>query len=192
MIVMIDNYCSFTYNQVHLFGDIGVNVKLLRNDAVSLEDIIALNPEKLIVSSGPCTPNEAGVSLDAIKHFAGKIPILGICLGHQAIGQAFGGKVVHSKQIMHGKTSLVYHNGKGVFKNIDSPFTAVRYHSLAVEKESLPGCFEITAWTENEDGSFDEIMGIKHKEFAIEGVQYHPESLCSEFGLEQCRNFLKG
>jgi len=190
MLLMIDNYCSFTYNQVHLFGDIGVDVNLIRNDETSIEQLEKLQPEKIVISSGPCTPNEAGISLDAIKHFAGKTPILGICLGHQAIGQAFGGKVVHSHKIMHGKTSKVFHNNTGVFKNLPNPFTAVRYHSLAIEKESLPDCFEITAWSQNEDGSFDEIMGLKHKELAIEGVQFHPESLNTEHGKQLFTNFM--
>jgi len=187
---MIDNYDSFTYNLVQYFGELGADVHVHRNDKITIEEIEALNPEKIVVSPGPCTPNEAGVSLDVIKHFAGKKPILGVCLGHQAIGQAFGGEVIHARQIMHGKTSPVYHKNIGVFEGLDNPIIATRYHSLIINKESLPDCFEITAWTQNEDGSLDEIMGVRHKTLPIEGVQFHPESILTEQGHALLKNFL--
>ena len=170
MLVMIDNYDSFTYNLVQYLGELGEEVKTFRNDEITIEEIEALNPTKIMLSPGPCTPNEAGISLAVIEYFAGKIPLMGVCLGHQSIGQAFGGKVVHAKQIMHGKTSKMTHTGKGVFNGIESPYTITRYHSLVVERESLPDCFDVTAWTE--DG---EIMGLRHKTLAVEGVQFHPE-----------------
>ncbi|HDY85893.1 MAG TPA: aminodeoxychorismate/anthranilate synthase component II, partial [Methylophaga sp.] len=172
------------------FGELGADVHVHRNDKITIEEIEALNPEKIVVSPGPCTPNEAGVSLDVIKHFAGKKPILGVCLGHQAIGQAFGGEVIHARQIMHGKTSPVYHKNIGVFEGLDNPIIATRYHSLIINKESLPDCFEITAWTQNEDGSLDEIMGVRHKTLPIEGVQFHPESILTEQGHALLKNFL--
>ena len=162
-----------------------------RNDQISLEEIEALNPDRLMISPGPCTPNEAGISIAAIKHFAGKLPILGVCLGHQSIGQAFGGQVVRARQVMHGKTSPIYHSGQGVFRDLPSPYTATRYHSLVVEKDSLPDCLEMTAWTQNDDGSVDEVMGMRHKTLPIEGVQYHPESILSEHGHALLENFLK-
>ncbi|HEC59827.1 MAG TPA: aminodeoxychorismate/anthranilate synthase component II [Methylophaga sp.] len=190
MLLMIDNYDSFTYNLVQYFGELGADVHVHRNDKITIEEIEALNPEKIVVSPGPCTPNEAGVSLDVIKHFAGKKPILGVCLGHQAIGQAFGGEVIHARQIMHGKTSPVYHKNIGVFEGLDNPIIATRYHSLIINKESLPDCFEITAWTQNEDGSLDEIMGVRHKTLPIEGVQFHPESILTEQGHALLKNFL--
>ena len=191
-VLMIDNYDSFTYNLVQYLQELGAEVLVHRNDQITLEEIEALNPDRLMVSPGPCTPNEAGISIAAIKHFAGKLPILGVCLGHQSIGQAFGGKVVRARQVMHGKTSPIYHNGAGVFRDLPSPYTATRYHSLVVEKDSLPDCLEITAWTQLEDGSMDEIMGMRHKTLPIEGVQYHPESILSEHGHALLENFLKG
>lgn len=192
MILMIDNYDSFTYNVVQYLGELKADVKVVRNDEITLEEIEALKPEKIVVSPGPCTPSEAGISVPAIKHFAGKIPLLGICLGHQSIGQAFGGKVIRAPFVMHGKTSPVFHNDQGVFKGLNNPFQATRYHSLVIEKESLPDCLEITAWTQNDDGSMAEIMGVRHKTLAIEGVQFHPESILTEQGHELLNNFLVG
>ncbi|MQX53059.1 anthranilate/aminodeoxychorismate synthase component II [Alcanivorax sp. PA15-N-34] len=189
---MIDNYDSFTYNLVQYLQELGAEVLVHRNDQITLEEIEALNPDRLMVSPGPCTPNEAGISIAAITHFAGKLPILGVCLGHQSIGQAFGGKVVRARQVMHGKTSPIYHSGVGIFRDLPSPYTATRYHSLVVEKDSLPDCLEITAWTQHDDGSMDEIMGMRHKTLPIEGVQYHPESILSEHGHALLDNFLKG
>lgn len=191
MILMIDNYDSFTYNLVQYLGELGAEVKVSRNDQISIDDIKALTPERIMISPGPCTPNEAGVSLDVIREFAGKLPILGVCLGHQSIGQAFGGKIVHAKEIMHGKTSMIKHLGQGVFTGLHNPFEATRYHSLVIEKETLPDCLEITAWTETEAGDIDEIMGVRHREFAIEGVQFHPESILTEHGHDLLRNFLE-
>lgn len=190
-VLMIDNYDSFTYNLVQYLQELGAEVLVHRNDQISLEEIEQLNPDRLMISPGPCTPNEAGISLAAIKHFAGKLPILGVCLGHQAIGQAFGGQVIRARQVMHGKTSPIYHNGVGVFRDLPSPYTATRYHSLVVEKDSLPDCLEMTAWTLKDDGSIDEIMGMRHKTLPIEGVQYHPESILSEHGHALLENFLK-
>ena len=191
MMLMIDNYDSFTYNLVQYLGELGADVVVHRNDQITIEDIEKLNPERIMVSPGPCTPNEAGVSMQAIEHFAGKLPILGVCLGHQSIGQVFGGKIIHAKEIMHGKTSMIHHNNTGVFKGLTNPYEATRYHSLVIEKESLPECLEITAWTENTDGSIDEIMGVKHKELAIEGVQFHPESILTEHGHDLLKSFLE-
>ena len=185
MLLMIDNYDSFTYNLVQYLAEIGQEVKVVRNDKISIEEINKLNPRYIVISPGPCTPNEAGISLELIEAFKGKIPILGVCLGHQSIGQAFGGKIVHAQTIMHGKTSKISHNNKGVFKGIKNPFIATRYHSLVIDRESLPNCFDITAWTDD-----NEIMGIKHKELAIEGVQFHPESILSEHGHDLLKNFL--
>lgn len=185
MLLMIDNYDSFTYNLVQYFGELGVDVRTYRNDRITIEEIEKLNPDHICISPGPKTPKEAGISLEVIKHFAGKKPILGVCLGHQSIGEAFGGNIVHAKTVMHGKTSPVYHNGKGVFKDLPNPFTVTRYHSLAIDRDTLPDCLEVTAWTE--DG---EIMGVRHKEFDIEGVQYHPESILSEHGHKQLANFI--
>jgi len=182
---MIDNYDSFTYNLVQYLAEIGQEVKVVRNDKISIEEINKLNPQYIVISPGPCTPNEAGISLELIETFKGKIPILGVCLGHQSIGQAFGGKIIHAQTIMHGKTSKISHNNKGVFKGIKNPFIATRYHSLVIDRESLPNCFDITAWTDD-----NEIMGIKHKELAIEGVQFHPESILSEHGHDLLKNFL--
>ena len=186
MILMIDNYDSFTWNLVQYFGELGADVKVILNDEISVAEIAALKPAKIVISPGPCTPTEAGVSLDAIKAFAGKLPILGVCLGHQAIGQAFGGKVVHAKELMHGKTSPIEHTGVGVFSGLPAPFTATRYHSLAVERASLPATLEVTAWTA--DG---EIMGLKHRTLDIEGVQFHPEAILTEHGHRMLRNFLE-
>jgi len=190
MILMIDNYDSFTYNLVQYFGELGADIKVVRNDEITIEEIAALAPEKIVISPGPCTPTEAGVSVDTIKTFAGKIPLLGVCLGHQSIGQALGGKVIRAPFVMHGKTSPVYHNNNGVFAGLKNPFQATRYHSLVIEKESIPDCLEITAWTQNEDGSMAEIMGVKHKTLALEGVQFHPESILTEHGHDMLRNFL--
>jgi len=190
MVLMIDNYDSFTYNIVQYLGELGAKVEVHRNDQISLEDIERMAPSHLVVSPGPCTPNEAGISVAAIKHFAGSLPILGVCLGHQAIGQAFGGHIIRARQIMHGKTSQVFHEGKGVFAGLPNPFEATRYHSLVIERETLPDCLEITAWTQNPDDSFEEIMGVHHREYAIEGVQFHPESILTEHGHDLLRRFL--
>ncbi|HEX22811.1 MAG TPA: aminodeoxychorismate/anthranilate synthase component II [Chromatiales bacterium] len=191
MLVMIDNYDSFTYNLVQYFGELGAEVQVYRNDQITLDELDALQPERIVISPGPCTPNEAGISLAAIEHFAGKVPLLGVCLGHQSIGQAFGGRIVHAKQIMHGKTSMIHHKDQGVFKGLDNPVEATRYHSLVIEKESLPDCLEITAWTETAEGEFDEIMGVRHKELVVEGVQFHPESILTRQGHGMLRNFLE-
>ena len=191
MLLMVDNYDSFTYNVVQYLGELGADVKVVRNDEISCDEIAALAPEKIVISPGPCTPNEAGISLELVERFAGKIPLLGICLGHQSIGQSFNGKVVRAREVMHGKTSPIYHNGTGVFAGLNNPYQATRYHSLVVERETLPECFEITAWTQHEDGSMDEIMGLRHKTLAVEGVQFHPESILTEFGYELLNNFLK-
>lgn len=190
MLLMIDNYDSFTYNIVQYLGELNVDVKVVRNDEISVSDIATLNPERIVISPGPCSPSEAGISLETIKQYAGKIPILGVCLGHQSIGQAFGGDVVRATKVMHGKTSMIYHNGKGVFANLPNPFRATRYHSLVVKKETLPDCLEITAWTQKEDGTMDEIMGLRHKTLPIEGVQFHPESILTEHGHQLLQNFL--
>lgn len=190
MLLMIDNYDSFTYNLVQYFAELGAEVEVQRNDKLTINNIETLNPEQIVISPGPCTPNEAGISLDVIEHFAGKKPILGVCLGHQAIGQAFGGNVVHAREIMHGKTSAVFHKNVGVFKGLNNPLQATRYHSLVIKKDTLPDCFEITAWTENPDGSMDEIMGVRHKTLPIEGVQFHPESILTEQGHQLLKNFL--
>ena len=191
MLLMIDNYDSFTYNLVQYFGELGADICVYRNDEINLEEIEALVPEKIVISPGPCTPAEAGISVSVIKHFAGKIPILGVCLGHQSIGEAFGGKIVRAKRVMHGKVSAIHHEGQGVFKEIENSFDATRYHSLVIEKDSLPDCLELTAWTENSDGSFEEIMGVRHKELQIEGVQFHPESILSQHGHKMLKNFLE-
>lgn len=190
-VVMIDNYDSFTYNLVQYFGELGADVTVVRNDQVTVEDIEKLAPDKLVVSPGPCTPKEAGISVEAILKFAGKTPILGVCLGHQSIGYAFGGNIIHAKSIMHGKTSQVYHEDQGVFKGLNNPFTATRYHSLVIEQQTIPDCLEITAWTQDEAGKLDEIMGVRHKELDIEGVQFHPESILTEHGHDMLRNFLE-
>jgi anthranilate synthase component II len=197
MLLMIDNYDSFTYNIVQYLGELTAGelnseVKVVRNDEISIADIEALAPEKIVISPGPCTPNEAGISMAAIEAFAGRIPILGICLGHQSIGQVFGGKVVRARAVMHGKVSKIYHSGSSVFRGLANPLDATRYHSLVIEKDSLPDCLEITAWTQTEDGRVDEIMGVRHKTLAVEGVQFHPESILTQFGHEMLRNFLVG
>ena len=186
MLLMIDNYDSFTYNLVQYFGELGEDVHTYRHDEITLDKIAALKPDRICISPGPCTPNEAGVSVPLLQNFAGKLPILGVCLGHQSIGAAFGGKIIRAQQVMHGKTSVIHHTGTGVFKNIPNPYTVIRYHSLAIERSSLPDCLEVTAWTE--DG---EIMAVRHKEFAIEGVQFHPESILSEHGHALLKNFLE-
>ena len=184
MLLMIDNYDSFTYNLVQYLGELGEEVVVHRNDEITLIEIAALKPDRIVVSPGPCTPNEAGVSVPLIKEFAGKIPILGVCLGHQSIGQAFGGKIVHAQQLMHGKTSRIHHNSEGVFRELPNPYRATRYHSLVIERGSLPDCLDITAWTD--DG---EIMGVRHKTLAVEGVQFHPESILTEHGHALLKNF---
>lgn len=191
MLLMIDNYDSFTYNLVQYFRELGAEVEVYRNDEISVSQIEQKQPAHLVISPGPCTPNEAGVSLEAIQYFAGKIPILGICLGHQSIGQVFGGKVIRAKNVMHGKTSQVFHTNQSVFASLPNPHTATRYHSLVLEQSSLPDCLEITAWTENEKGELDEIMGIRHRTLSIEGVQFHPESILTEAGHDLLANFLK-
>ncbi len=185
MLLMIENYDSFTFNLVQYFGELGEDVRTYRNDEITLEQIEKLNPSRICLSPGPCTPHEAGVSVPLLQHFAGKLPILGVCLGHQSIGAAFGGKVISAKEVMHGKTSPIQHTGVGVFRDLPSPYTIIRYHSLAIERESLPDCLEVTAWTD--DG---EIMGVRHKQHAIEGVQFHPESILSEHGHALLKNFL--
>ncbi|MFL6708906.1 MAG: anthranilate synthase component II [Massilia sp.] len=186
MLLMIDNYDSFTYNLVQYFGELGEEVRTVRNDEITLDEISTMAPQRICISPGPKTPAQAGVSIDILRQFQGKLPILGVCLGHQAIGAAFGGNVIRAKQVMHGKTSQIAHTGVGVFKDLPSPFTVIRYHSLAIERASLPACLEVTAWTD--DG---EIMGVRHKEFAIEGVQFHPESILSEHGHKLLQNFLE-
>ena len=190
MILMIDNYDSFTYNVVQYLGELKADVKVVRNDELTVDDVANLAPEKIVISPGPCTPNEAGISVATIERFAGEVPILGICLGHQSIGQAFGGKVVRAREVMHGKTSPIYHNNTGVFRGLPNPFEATRYHSLVVERESLPDCLEVTAWTQTDDGEMDEIMGFRHRELAVEGVQFHPESILTENGHDMLENFL--
>ena len=191
MILMIDNYDSFTYNVVQYLAELGATVEVFRNDELTLKDIEEMAPEKIVISPGPCTPNEAGISIDVIKAFSSHIPLLGICLGHQSIGQAFGGKVVRAKEVMHGKTSRICHGNAGVFRGLSPRFEATRYHSLVVEQISLPTCLEVTAWTEHDDGSLDEIMGIRHKEYSVEGVQFHPESILTEHGHDLLKNFLE-
>ncbi len=190
-VVMVDNYDSFTYNLVQYFGELGGDVTVIRNDQVTVEEISALSPDKIVISPGPCTPKEAGISVETILKYSGKYPILGVCLGHQSIGHAFGGDIVHAKSIMHGKTSFMFHNNSGVFKGLNNPFIATRYHSLVIDQKTLPDCLEVTAWTQDEAGNIDEIMGIRHKELDIEGVQFHPESILTEHGHDLLRNFLE-
>ena len=190
-ILMIDNYDSFTYNLVQYLGELKADVVVKRNDEISVDDIEAIKPDKIMLSPGPCTPNEAGISLAIVEKYAGRIPLLGVCLGHQSIGQAFGGDIVRAREIMHGKISAMHHKSQGVFAGLPSPFNATRYHSLVIDKNTLPDCLEVTAWTETEDGELDEIMGVRHKTLAVEGVQYHPESILSEHGHAQLRNFLE-
>lgn len=191
MLVMIDNFDSFTFNIVQYLGELGADVQVFRNSEITLEQIEALNPSHLVISPGPCSPNEAGISLAAIEYFAGKCPILGICLGHQSIGQVFGGMIVRAKEVMHGKNSLIFHHENGVFEGLKNPLDVTRYHSLVVEKNSLPACMEITAWTKTADGEIDEIMGLRHKEYDIEGVQFHPEAILTEQGHALLANFLR-
>ena len=190
MLLMIDNYDSFTYNLVQYFGELGEEVQVYRNDQITPDDIAALQPARIVLSPGPCTPSEAGVSLATLERFAGRMPILGVCLGHQSIGQAFGGRIIRAREVMHGKTSLVYHRNQGVFAGLPNPFTVVRYHSLVIEKSTAPDCLDITAWTETPDGALDEIMGVRHKTLPVEGVQFHPESILTEHGHALLRNFL--
>lgn len=190
MLIMIDNYDSFTYNIVQYLGELGAEVRVFRNDEISVQELAELKPEKIVISPGPCTPDKAGISLEVIDFFKGKLPLLGICLGHQSIGQAFGGKIVRAGEVMHGKTSEIHHIDAGVFKGLRNPYTATRYHSLVIDKASLPDCLEISAWTENADGSMEEIMGVRHKTLDIEGVQFHPESILTEFGHDLLKNFL--
>jgi anthranilate synthase component 2 len=192
MVLMIDNYDSFTYNLVQYFGELGEDVRVVRNDDMTLAALKKLEPDAIVISPGPCTPNEAGISLEVIDRLAGDVPIFGVCLGHQAIGQAFGGKVVRAREIMHGKTSMIHHDGKGVFRGVPNPFEATRYHSLIVEESSLPECLEISAWTVDGDGRRDEIMGLRHKTLAVESVQFHPESILTQHGHALLRNFLAG
>jgi anthranilate synthase component 2 len=192
MLLMIDNYDSFTYNLVQYFGELGADIRVYRNDEITLEEIDTLGPDQIVISPGPCTPREAGISVPLIREFAGRIPMLGVCLGHQSIGEAFGGRIVRAKRVMHGKISAIHHEGKGVFKGLDNPFNATRYHSLVIEQDSLPDCLEVTAWTENDDGSMEEIMGVRHKTLPIEGVQFHPESILSEHGHQLLKNFIEG
>ncbi len=191
MILMIDNYDSFTYNIVQYLGELGATVQVHRNDEITLDQIDQLNPEKIVISPGPCTPNEAGISMDVIREFGQSIPTLGICLGHQSIGQVYGGEVVRAREVMHGKLSYVHHNGRGVFQNLPDQIEVTRYHSLVVSKSSVPDCLEITAWTEMDDGTFDEVMAFRHREFDVEGVQFHPESIKTQAGHELLSNFLR-
>ncbi len=190
MLLMIDNYDSFTYNVVQYLGELGADVRVYRNDKITVDDIKLLQPERIVISPGPCTPNEAGVSMAVIEAFAGVVPILGICLGHQSIGQVFGGKIVRARQVMHGKTSMIHHQDCGVFRGLAKPFEATRYHSLVIEGQSLPECLEVTAWTEDAAGEVDEIMGVRHRQLAVEGVQFHPESILTQQGHELLANFL--
>jgi len=186
MLLMIDNYDSFTYNLVQYIGELGEDIKVFRNDKITIYEIEKLDPEKVVISPGPCTPKEAGISVELIRHFARKIPILGVCLGHQSIGAAFGGEIIRAPRLMHGKTSMIFHDGKTIFKGLPNPFEATRYHSLVIKKETLPDCLEITAWSD-----MDEIMGVRHKEYIVEGVQFHPESILTNVGKDLLRNFLK-
>lgn len=192
MLLMIDNYDSFTYNLVQYLGELGQEISVHRNDEITLAAIEALCPAHIVISPGPCTPNEAGVSLAVIERFKGQVPILGVCLGHQSIGQAFGGRVIQAREIMHGKTSEIYHHGTDLFQGVANPFTATRYHSLIVDQASLPDCLEITAWTQDEAGNMDEIMGLRHKTWPVSGVQFHPESILTAAGHALLRNFLDG
>ena len=192
MLLMIDNYDSFTYNLVQYFGELGCEVKVFRNDEISVEKALKLNPTHVVISPGPCNPDLAGISMDMIEACAGNVPLLGVCLGHQSIGQVFGGQVVAAKKIMHGKTSLLHHHNNSIFTGIENPVTVTRYHSLVVEKATLPAALKITAWTEDEEGNFDEVMGFRHKEYAISGVQFHPESILTEHGHQMLQNFLDG
>jgi anthranilate synthase component 2 len=192
MLLMIDNYDSFTYNLVQYFGELGADVRVYRNDEISVEQVVELAPERIVISPGPCTPNEAGISVPLIRELAARVPILGVCLGHQSIGQAFGGRIVKAREVMHGKTSPIYHGGRGVFSGLDNPFQATRYHSLVIEAPSLPDCLEVTAWTQTTAGERDEIMGVRHREYPIQGVQFHPESILTRHGHDLLRNFIEG
>ena len=192
MILMIDNYDSFTFNIVQYMSELGANLKVVRNDEITIKEIEKMKPSQIVISPGPCTPNEAGISVNVIRRFHANIPILGVCLGHQSIAQAFGGRVIRAKRVMHGKVSSIYHNNVGVFETLDQGFTATRYHSLVIEESTLPSCLEITAWCLADDGDFEEIMGIRHKEFPIQGVQFHPESILTEHGHKLLENFIKG
>jgi anthranilate synthase component 2 len=191
MLLMIDNYDSFTYNLVQYFGELSVEVRVVRNDEIGVAQIADMRPDQIVISPGPCTPSEAGISVETIRTYAGRIPILGVCLGHQSIGQAFGGKIIHAREVMHGKISPIYHADTGVFSGLENPFEATRYHSLVIQREGLPDCLEVTAWTEC-DGEMDEIMGVRHKELAVEGVQFHPESILTRHGHDLLRNFIQG
>ncbi|MCG5526060.1 aminodeoxychorismate/anthranilate synthase component II [Ectothiorhodospira haloalkaliphila] len=191
MLLMIDNYDSFTYNLVQYLGELGADVDVRRNDAITVDEIEAMAPERIVISPGPCTPDQAGISLEVIRRFAGRMPLLGVCLGHQSIGQAFGGHIIHAREIMHGKTSMVHHKDMGVFHGLENPLEATRYHSLVIDKTRLPDCLEVTAWTETQDGQLDEIMGVRHRELAVEGVQFHPESILTRQGHELLQNFLR-
>ncbi|TDJ32573.1 MAG: aminodeoxychorismate/anthranilate synthase component II [Gammaproteobacteria bacterium] len=190
MVLMIDNYDSFTYNLVQYLGELGADVQVHRNDKISVEEIEALAPDAIVISPGPCTPNEAGISVSVVEQLGGRIPILGVCLGHQAIGQAYGGKIVQAKRLMHGKTSMIHHTGSGIFDALPDPFEATRYHSLVVEADSLPGCLEVTAWSRDADGNNEEIMGFRHRELPVQGVQFHPESILTDSGHDLLKNFL--
>ena len=190
MLLMIDNYDSFTYNLVQYLGELGADVRVFRNDQIAVDEIRRLKPAHIVISPGPCTPNEAGVSLEVIHQLSGQIPILGVCLGHQSIGQAFGGNVIRARQAMHGKTSMIHHASAGIFRGVPSPFEATRYHSLIIERASMPECLEMTAWTQHDDGAVDEIMAVRHKQFLVEGVQFHPESILTQHGHDLLRNFL--
>lgn len=187
---MIDNYDSFTYNLVQYLGELGIEVKVYRNDEINLSKLKKLDPTHIVISPGPCDPNKAGISMEVINEYAGNIPILGVCLGHQSIGQVFGGKIIPARKVMHGKTSLIHHSNQGIFENLSFPYTATRYHSLVIDKNSIPSSIEVTAWTEFENGNMDEIMGIRHKEFNVQGVQFHPESISSEHGYQLLNNFI--
>jgi len=191
MLLMIDNYDSFTYNLVQYFGELGAEVRVVRNDEMSVDQVVALQPERIVISPGPCTPNEAGISVPLIQTMAGRLPILGVCLGHQSIGQAFGGHIVKAPEVMHGKTSKVYHTDQGVFSGLSNPFEATRYHSLVIDPDRLPECLEVTAWTQTPDGEREAIMGVRHRELAIQGVQFHPESILTQHGHDMLRNFIE-
>ncbi len=192
MLLMIDNYDSFTYNLVQYFGELGADVRVFRNDGITLEEIGALAPDQIVISPGPCTPREAGISVAAIRAFGGRIPILGVCLGHQSIGEAYGARIVRARKVMHGKTSPIHHADQGLFRGLPNPYRATRYHSLVIDRDSLPGSLEVTAWTCREDGAPDEIMGIRHRELDVQGVQYHPESILTEHGHQLLKNFIEG
>lgn len=192
MLLMIDNYDSFTYNLVQYLGELGVEVRVFRNDKIRVEEVAALKPDLIVISPGPCTPNEAGISVPLIRELAGRCPILGVCLGHQSIGQAFGGRIVKARSVMHGKTSPIHHAAQGVFRGLDNPFEATRYHSLIIDRKTLPDCLEVTAWTQTDRGEVDEIMGVRHRELAVQGVQFHPESILTRQGHDLLRNFIEG